>query len=677
MSDRPTNHPFTIPLVLFALCTLSYGILVPWLGWYWDDWPSIWFLRVLGASGFTDVFTIDRPPLGYLFWVTTSILGDSLIGWQIFGFISRWLSCLAFWWFLKQLWEDKPELVAWAAILFTIYPGFFQQYIPITYSHMYIILALLFFSLGTMIKGIKTKEKPYLYFLASLLSAGYSIFTLEYFFGLELLRPVFAWVGLKRSLPDSKSRLKKVVKVCLPYWAILAGFLYWRLAIHPTPRGKVQVLSDPSANLFTEIFALIPTIFQDIYQASLLAWANTFDFDKLKSFGLLPTLAYIALIIIVAASMIIFLRKYHQKVTANQAAKPSVHWEFIIIGTLSLLTAGIPFWMTHLPIELYFPWDRFTLAFMAGVSLLFSGILELIPIRPMFKIGIIGILVGAAVGTHFYTANDYRREWNTEKDFFWQIAWRAPQIKPGTVLLTSELPFKYSSDNSFTAPINMMYAPQNTSTTMPYLFVSIESRLDTFLTSLEKGIEIKQLYRSFIFNGTTSQALVFYYSPPGCVKFLDPALDARLPQKPKYLAEAMRLSNLDLIDADPASPVEMPASIFGQEPKPNWCYYYEKADLARRTSQWQLAADLGEQAFALNTGLYEVNAPEYLPYIEANAHLGNWEKAIQLSRAAYQLNFRMQRVLCDTWQHIADTTSPSLQQSNAVQLMTTEYRCQE
>ncbi len=675
MADRRPFRSFTIPLVLLALCTISYGVLVPWLGLYWDDWPSIWFLRVLGSSGFIKVFTIDRPPLGYLFWLTTAIFGQSILGWQIFGFVSRWLSCLAFWWFLKQVWQDKPEPVAWAAILFTVYPGFYQQYIPITYSHMYIILALVLFSLGMMVKGLKTKGKFWLFYIVSLLSATYSIFTLEYFFGLELLRPVFAWIALKEIQSNFKDRLKNVIRICLPYWGMIALFLYWRLDIHQTPRGHVRFSTDSITNIVNEIRSLGLVILQDVYQSSLLAWVQTFNLNKLYRFGLMPTLAYGLLILVVAASIIYFLVKYHLKIKDETIIPRSFYWGLILLGIVALFAAGWPFWMTKLPIELYFPWDRFTLAMMAGVSLLFTGVLGLLPTRPTIKICLLGVLVGAAVGTHFRTANDYRREWNTEKDFFWQIAWRAPQIKPGTALITSELPFEFSSDNSFTAPINLMYAPQNNSTSMSYLFVSIESRLDTFLTSLDKGIEINQLYRSFSFTGTTSQAIVFYYYPPGCVKFLDPTLDARLPQKPKFLAEAMRLSDISLIDPDPAIPVEMPASIFGDEPEHNWCYYYEKADLARQMGDWQTTADLGEQAFALNTRLYEINAPEYLPYIEANARLGNWDKAIQLSKETFKLSFRMQRILCDTWQRIATNTTSTIEQNNAVQQMMTEYKC--
>jgi len=675
MPNRSPLRSLTIPLVLLALCAISYGVLVPWLGWYWDDWPSIWFLRVMGASGFTDVFTIDRPTLGYLFWLTTAVLGESLLAWQIFGFVSRWLSCLAFWWFLKQIWQKEHEPVAWASILFTIYPGFYQQYIPITYSHMYLILALVLFSLGIMVKGIKNQGRFWLFYTTSFLTAAYSTFTLEYFFGLELLRPVIAWIGLKNTPAKFSDRLKQVIQLCLPFWGMIAAFLYWRFSIHPTPRGQVQFQIDTIPNVLYEIKNLISTALMDIYESSLLAWAQTFNLSKLYKFGLAPTLAYGLLMVIVAVGIVIFLRKYHQEAKPEITIHRSFYWSMLILGIIALLTAGWPFWMTKLTIELDFPWDRFTLAFMAGVSLLFTGIIGLLPTRPMLKICIFGILVGAAVGTHFRIANDYRREWNSEKDFFWQLYWRAPQIEPGTILITSELPFEFSTDNSLTAPLNMMYDPKNTSTNMSYMFVSIEARLDTFLTSLEKGIEINQEYRSFTFNGNTSQALVFYYAPPGCVKFLDPALDARLPQKPKHLSEAMHLSNLDLIDPASSNPAVMDTSIFGEQPEHNWCYYFEKADLSRQLGDWQTTADLGEQAFALNTRLYEVNAPELLPYIEANAHIEKWDKAISLSKESFSLSARMNRILCETWQRIASETPSTTEQNNAVQAMITEFNC--
>ena len=63
---------WTIPIALLATCLLGFGLMIPWLGFYWDDWPAIWFLHFFGPSSFKEVFAIDRPLLSWLFRVVVS-----------------------------------------------------------------------------------------------------------------------------------------------------------------------------------------------------------------------------------------------------------------------------------------------------------------------------------------------------------------------------------------------------------------------------------------------------------------------------------------------------------------------------------------------------------------------------------------------------------------------------
>jgi hypothetical protein len=347
----------------------------------------------------------------------------------------------------------------------------------------------------------------------------------------------------------------------------------------------------------------------------------------------------------------------------------------ILLGLLALLLGGIPFWTTYLPIELRFPWDRFTLSMMLGASLLLAGLLSLLPERRGLRAAVLGLLIGLAVGAHVQQANLYRREWNVQREFFWQLAWRAPAVEPGTALLTAELPFTVFSDNSLTAPLNWIYAPGSTSREMPYLFYAVESRLKTGLPRLEKGIAIEQPYRATSFSGSTDQALALFFEPPGCVKVVDPLVDARLPQKPNFIDELLSLSKPSLIAADPAVPASPPAHIFGPEPEHGWCYYFEKADLARQEGDWQEVVRLGEQAFRLDTRLYEVNAAELVPYIEGYARTGQWERAQELTIEAHRLTFRMKRMLCAAWERIELETPQSAGQQAAIDEVNGKLKC--
>ncbi len=686
------------PVMLLLVCLLAFGLQIPWLGYYWDDWPGAWFLHRLGPAGFTQVFSVDRPALGWLFMLTTALIGKSTLGWQLLGVLARWLSCLALWRLLRAVWPERITQATWVTLLFAVYPGFKQQHIAMTYSHDWLIMAGFFLSLTLQIwavrkllrgSGWSRNRSSWFLFIISWLLSAYAMFADEYYFGLELLRPILLWLVFSEQGDSLRQRLKRTLLNELPYAISVALFLFWRLWIHISPRGQVQVFERLVQNPLGGFVTLLTTVLTDTFRSSFSAWSEIFNFPKMLSLGIIPSVLYGITTIIGVVLCLLYLKYTTRSDTALAARSWSL--SAIIIGLLALFAGGIPFWVTYQPIGLSFPWDRFTLPMIFGTSLLLTGLLQLLIPKTGLRILFLSIMLGLATGLHVTNGNLYRREWAAQKTMFWQITWRAPGIQPGTVLLTTELPFTYFSDNSLTAPLNWIYEPQTKnpqniqrtssidrlSLRMDYLFYVVESRLGFRLPSLEKDLPIEQPYRTLTFYGSTSQALVVYVNPPACLRIIDPVVDARLPQKPNYLAEMLPLSNLNTIlpDADP--PAQPPAAIFGSEPEPDWCYYFEKADLARQLGDWSQVVNLGEQAFNLNQRLYEVNAPELTPYIEGYAHLGQWQEAQQLTQQAYQLSTRMQRMLCATWGRIAQSTSPDGAQQASLAEIRTSLKCTE
>jgi len=88
-------------------------------------------------------------------------------------------------------------------------------------------------------------------------------------------------------------------------------------------------------------------------------------------------------------------------------------------------------------------------------------------------------------------------------------------------------------------------------------------------------------------------------------------------------------SSLDLVIAD-ATPKVPPADVFGREPQHDWCYYYQKIDLARQTENWNLALDFVEEAMDL--GVEPADRSEWLPVVETYVNAGELEKATQTAR---------------------------------------------
>jgi len=653
--------------------------MITQLGAYWDDWPSIWFLHSFGPGIFPTAFHADRPLQGWLFVLTTSLLGQSMLAWQVFGIFTRFLSGVALMGLLAAIWPGRTFQNTAVVLLFLLYPGFTHQYIPITYSHQFIVQAVFFLSLAAMVWACRKPDWFWPLTVFALVSSILCMFTLEYFVGLELLRPVLLWLANEGTEKDMWTRLKWVLKRWLPYLAVLAFFVVWRVT-HKTPRGDVIIFDNLRNNPVTTIVELIKTILRDIYNTSILAWAKTFNFSNLNGTKTYVVALYIGVSIIAATLVILLLVKIGQRTSVEEKRKPvsSRQWavQAIVIGLYSLAISGWPIWVTNLHIELEFPWDRFTLAMMLGTSLILVGLIELITRTYLQAAILVGIAAGLAAGMHTLVGVSYRQDWTLQRSLFWQMSWRVPGIEPGTAILSPYLPFQYVTDNSLTAPVNWMYAPDSKSIQMPYALLTIDARLGNLLPNLEKGTPISVPYRATTFSGSTSQALVMVYDPPRCLKIFDPAIDTLWPNKPNYLDQALQLSRPELIRTGAAPAASPPAGIFGPEPEHDWCYYFEKADLALQTGKWEAVANLGDQARVMDKKFSKETVAEAVPFIEGYAYMGQWQNALQLSQEMYKTQNKTQGLLCLVWKNLLQSTIGNPDRQAATNQIQNQLRCE-
>jgi hypothetical protein len=108
----------------------------------------------------------------------------------------------------------------------------------------------------------------------------------------------------------------------------------------------------------------------------------------------------------------------------------------------------------------------------------------------------------------------------------------------------------------------------------------------------------------------------------------------------------------------------MPA-IYHPEPVHGWCYYFEKADLARQLGNWEEIAKLGDTAFKLED--HPNNPVERFVFIEGYAHTGEWERALKLSRDSYQVSKGyVGPLLCRLWERIEMETIDNTERDEAL-----------
>ena len=656
------------PLALLLIAFFSYGIFALQQGFHWDDWGLAWLIRTLGRPGLVDYFSTNRPFLAYVYSITTSLFGTNPIAWQLFSIFMRWLTAISLLWVLRMIWPERTRETFFVTVFFLVYPGFNQQAIAIIYGHFFLAQTLLFTSIGLM---LKFADQPHRFWWAGLLGVFLSAINLlstEYFFGLELLRPLLLWLGLRSQWPDWKARLKRAILTYLPFLLVLLGYLYWRYFILGFYLYQPELVTDLGTSPTVRLTNLPKTIWEQWQVTSWGAWGQVFQHPDFAAYGPRLTLVYIVVLLLTGIGLYELVKRFKDSGRAGWGL--SVQW--IGFGLLAMLLAGIPFLVTDLPLRLTFPNSRFTLPFALGVAFLLTALLELLPFWN-YKVLFASLLAALAVGVQFNNGYLWREDWQLQKSFFWQMSWRIPDLQSGSILLSSDTPFEYSSDNSLTFPLNWNYAPDNHTTEIEYAYYFVSVRLGNELEALKPGLPIHQNYLAATFDSTSDQVVAVHFAPPGCFRVLHPVYDRNLPLAPATgeiadgwleagvpilpltAAQAIELSNLRQIVPTPANDVTLP-SVFGREPAHSWCYYFEKADLARQTDNWAQVAKIGDQVFAIP--YYPDDLSEYLPFVEAYAHSGRWEDARNLTRKTAEQMPILRPALCAIWQRV-EVDSPT------------------
>lgn len=667
----------SFPLALFGVCLLAFGLLIPWLGLHQDDWVVVWFWRTFGSGVFVDFFAAERPFLAGVYMLTTALVGDSVLGWHIFALLCRWLLALSAWWTLRVLWPGRALQAAWVALLFAVYPSFREQSLAVVYSQNYILFAAGIFSLGAMVQAVRQPARRALWTTAALLAQAFCHFSIEYFFGLELLRPVILWLAIRAGRQDTWKRLRAVILFWLPYLGVLALFLVWRVFIFSFVTYEPKLIQELTEDPRTALIGLVQTIQQDALDVTIYAWTQTLDFVKTIEPGLLGAFLPWVVILFAAVMVTIYLLKLKDWPAPAEDRREGAGWaaQAMGIGVLSLLTMGWPYWFTGLPVGLQISDDRFTLAFTFGASLLIVGVIEWLVKTHAQKAILLGVLAGLAIGLQVRTADVFRGVYAGQAEFFRQLAWRAPGLEPGTLLLSNPLPLRYTGANSLQAPLNWIYAERQGPEQLNYTLLFIPEKLGNSLPELAPGYPVEQSLRTLDFSGTTSQALVLYYEPPGCLQVIDPGIDYLLPRLPDYIGQAAAISNTGLILPEETYAARQVAQIFGAEVDAGWCAYYQQADLARQSGDWAGVAALGDRAFEKGLAPAFKYEMEYLPFIEGYAHTGSWEQALSLTNQAVGAVPALQPALCAVWDRIQEGAPPGPGRSETIALARERLSC--
>jgi hypothetical protein len=633
-----------IPLLFAGVVIISYGLLLPFTGFYWDDLPFAWIAKFLGPAEFIPAFRDLRPFLGPIFFVTTSLVPPEPLYWQIFALVIRFLSGLSAWFALNQIFPNSKRQTLIASLLFLVFPGYSQHWVAFTHINQeWIPFIFYLLSFGFTARALRNRNSFTSNTVYALLLLIAGVFPTEYFLGLEPMRFLFIWVILSEETSSFWQRFNKTLKYWLPYLLIWLANVAWLAYFYTAGSYEsydVEVVKEPLT-----VVHIFSAMGDAVWKAGFYIWGQVIVLAA-RSISAPTTLFMLVIVAIAFFLLMVYLVKF----APFEGGTRTFAGYAILIGLAGILLGRVPSFAAGLPLTLQSSYDRFMISMMLGGTLFIAGWIELLVRSTRVKTYIFVLLISLGIGQQFFNANIFRRDWARQQEIYRQLAWRIPAMKPNTVLLTHQMPVDYETDNSFTAPINWMYAPNFTGGDLPYLLVYTGKRLGgSTLTALAPDIPIRYPYRTVSFNGNTSQAIVIYMPVNGCLRVLDPALgdEETYEKQPRSLTDAIPLSDPSRILTDPAVPA---TPVFFSDTKHGWCYYYARAELARQTRDWQQIIALQDEAN--EKGHAPKDVFELLPFIEANAMLANFKQAEQLSIDTVAGEPRVRKGVCNVWKRV-------------------------
>jgi len=633
-------------LLLTLACVIAYVPLIAKQGPVNDDWYLIYGAYSQGAEKFHAIFASDRPLRAYHMQFMWSLFGAKVIMYHICAIILRIASGMGLYWIIRLVWKNAPKAAALAALLLVLYPGFLDMPNAIDYQSHILAFTLAVFSILFTVKAIQQRQvwgKAVFIVISIILQLIY-LGLMEYYIGLEGLRLFLVGVLILRGRGVTiRLKVGKLIAWAIPGCIAAAGFLYWRAIIFQSTRSATNlgnIFSRLKESLQLEGAWLVVYQIQDFLNVVFFAWAVPFSnyVFRLRLKEFLP-----ALVLGLAAGFVVW-AAFHYKVLDEEPREKMEGEEYrrsdiemLVVGVLAVIFALIPAHVgdRHVVFSSY---SRFSFPPSIG-AVLFLVALGRMFIKPRLRVWSTVLLVLLAVMTHYGNSARFAANWDVMRSFWWQVSWRAPQIKPGTTIVATYANQGVAEDYHIWGPANLIYYP--TATTPPGELTNLELNGSTLtlgdvqyiLTGAEFINERRSFYTQFDFNNILVMAQPSLLS---CVH----VMDGFMPDLSEFDRSEILLvsgkSNLENILPDEKTKVP-PEEIFGQEPEKDWCYFYQKASFARQLRNWEQIVELEGQA--TESGLRPGDPVEWLPFLEANAMLGDENRVKDLSSIIQESRF--------------------------------------
>ena len=621
LMKKPGLQLLIANLILVAVILLTYLPALSQATIYRDDWYYTVDRLKGGPETFHKMFEIDRPARGYFFEAYYQLFGVNPAPYHWVALAFRIILVLAAFWLFRLLWPENMEAAFVMSLLFVIYPGYTRWMEGFEDQPKIVSLCLQVFSIAFTLKAIEASKllsKTILWTLSILTGLGY-ILLIDYAIGMEVFRLLCVYIIVNRNQGEQSLRQKgwNAIKAWLPALLIPGIFLFWRLLLFDNQRPATDlglqlgtILQSPLKGGWTWLLALFRSV---INQAVLAWWAPYFQgFFEQNNREIFIGL----LVACIASAMTVGYLAWRKKDTGDNEKIKIAIW----VGLAGVVAGLLPVIVANRQV-MFGAFSHYALPASLAAATLLGGIIYSISSRTI-RWALVSVLVLLAVMNHISASARVLNEEKVISNFWYQVSWRAPDIKEGTTLNVSYPGINYGEDyDAVHGPANFIYYPEPDATipvTYPLYGISQYAWTSKEILS---GYAYDTDYRTHV--GVVDPGDMLVISQPAeyaCVHIINPKYAWYSYNDPDFILLTGSLSKIENVQTDGESPRLVPG-IFGPEPAHDWCYFFEKADLAAQNDDWDTILKLVEEVKAKT--LHPNERLEWMPFLQAYAVSGN------------------------------------------------------
>lgn len=609
-------------LLIFIVSAIAYLPLVKDLGYLNDDWYQMYDMQVKDPSFYHEIFAIDRPGRALAMIPLFTLFGFDPLWYHLSAFFFRMMGGVFLFWTGRMLWKDRNFFALVTGLLFAIYPGFLSQPNAIDYQSHILALFLAMLSVALTVQSLLATNlrNKILLIAASILAGWGALSQMEYYIGIEGFRFAAIVMLMWRGDGNFRQKATKVVRASLPFLLVAAGFLTWRLFFFESARKATDVGLQVSQVVSSPLTALwwLNYLLQDFFTVTLTAW-NLPVYQLAFPMRLKDMAVALAWSVAAVGVVLVALRWRGEKVSEAEPRPERVEGhsgETLFLSLLTMTGGLIPVILVNRHVTLP-DYSRYTLIASVGAVMLIALLIEGLARREA-QITVIGVLVAIAVMTHY--GNTIRSVYETEatRNFWWQVSWRTPNIEDGVTLIASYPNSPLAEDYFIWGPANFIYRPEKQSANPVVIKLPAAVLTGDVVNQIVAGNGVETPLRrgNYLERDFGNVLVMIQTSENGCARIIN----GDAPELSPFDADRLKLiaprSRLDAVVTDGESPTP-PVAIFGAEPEHGWCYFYQKADLARQRGKWEEIPVLLNQA--LDGGYYPNDSLEWMPFLQAAA----------------------------------------------------------